>query len=70
MGGCGIKGGQVVGATDQDGIEVIDREMGVMDVVATMSQAIGLDLSTEFTTPRGRPMKVVDGGKPITELLG
>jgi hypothetical protein len=41
-----------------------------MDVVATMSQAIGLDLSTEFTTPRGRPMKVVDGGKPITELLG
>jgi hypothetical protein len=69
MGGAGIKGGQAVGATDKDGIDVIDRELGVMDVVATMCRALGVDLDTEYTTPRGRPYKVVDGGKPISELF-
>lgn len=70
MGGGGIKGGQVVGATDRDGVEVTDRPVGVMDVVATMTRAMGIDVATEYTTPRGRPYKVVDGGKPIAELFG
>jgi uncharacterized protein (DUF1501 family) len=69
MGGAGLKGGQAIGATDQDGVEVVDREFGVTDLVATMSKGMGLDLDTEFTTPRGRPLKVVDGGKPIAELI-
>ena len=69
MGGGGLKGGQVIGSTDADGVEVTDREVGVMDVVACMAKGMGLDLDTEFTTPRGRPIKVVDGGKPIPELF-
>jgi hypothetical protein len=70
MGGGGIKGGQVIGATDTDGIEITDRPVGVMDVVATMAQTMGIDLGTEYTTPLGRPIKVVDGGKPVKELVG
>jgi hypothetical protein len=70
MGGGGIKGGQTVGNTDKDGIDVVDRPVGVMDVVATMTQTMGIDLATQYTTPRGRPMKVVDGGAPIKELVG
>jgi hypothetical protein len=70
MGGGGIKGGQVVGATDKDGVDITDRPVGVMDVVATMTKAMGIDPATQFTTPRGRPIKVVDGGKPISELIG
>jgi hypothetical protein len=31
---------------------------------------MGIDLATQYTTPRGRPMKVVDGGEPIKELVG
>jgi hypothetical protein len=69
MGGCGLKGGQTVGATDKDGVEIIDKELGVMDVIATMAHAIGIDLNTQYTTPNGRPLKVVDGGKPISELV-
>ena len=69
MGGGGIKGGQAVGDTDKDGVDIIDRPVGVMDVVATMTKAMGIDLATQYTTPRGRPIKVVDGGKPITELI-
>ena len=61
--------GQVVGETDKDGVEITDRELGVMDLVATMTQAMGIDLDTQYTTPRGRPMKVVDAGQPIAELF-
>ena len=40
-----------------------------MDLIATMTKAMGIDLDTQYTTPRGRPIKVVDGGKPIAELI-
>ena len=69
MGGGGIKGGQAVGDTDKDGIDIVDRPVGVMDVIATMTKAMGIDLATQYTTPRGRPIKVVDDGKPISELI-
>ncbi len=70
VGGGGMKGGQVIGATDKDGIEVVDRPVGVMDLIATMTKGMGINVATQFTTPRGRPIKIVDGGKPIQELFG
>jgi hypothetical protein len=69
MGGGGLKGGQVVGATDKDGVDITDRPVGVMDVIATMTKTMGIDVNTQFTTPRGRPIKIVDGGTPIKELI-
>ena len=69
MGGGGMSGGHAVGATDKDGVEIIDRPVGVMDLIATMTKTMGIDLSTQYTTPRGRPMKIVDDGKPIDELF-
>jgi hypothetical protein len=30
---------------------------------------MGIDQSTQYTTPRGRPIKVVDGGKPLAQLF-
>ncbi len=69
MGGGGMKGGQLIGKTDKDGVEVVDREVGVMDLVACMTKGMGINLSTEYTTPRGRPYKLVDGAKPIAELF-
>ena len=41
-----------------------------MDLIATMTQTMGINVETQYTTPRGRPIKVVDGGKPIKELVG
>jgi hypothetical protein len=70
MGGGGLKGGQVVGGTDKDGVDIVGPEVGVMDLIATMAKAMGIALDTQYTTPRGRPTKVVDGGKPIKELFG
>jgi uncharacterized protein (DUF1501 family) len=70
LGGGGTKSGQVIGATDKDGIDITDRPITVMDLMATMTKTMGISLQTQYTTPRGRPMKVVDGGQPIKELLG
>jgi hypothetical protein len=69
-GGGGMKRGQVIGATDKDGVDVVDRPVGVMDLIATMTKTMGINLQTQYTTPRGRPMKIVDGGQPIKELFG
>jgi hypothetical protein len=69
MGGGGLKGGQAIGATDKDGVDIIDQPVGVMDLVATMSKGMGIDIATQYTTPRGRPIKVVDGGSPIPQLF-
>jgi hypothetical protein len=70
VGGGGIKGGQTIGATDTDGIDIVDRPIGVMDLMATLTRTMGINLDTQFTTPRGRPIKIVDGGKPVPELFG
>ena len=70
LGGGGLKSGQVIGATDTDGMDIVDRPVGVMDLIATMTKAMAINVDTQYTTPRGRPIKVVDGGKPINELFG
>jgi uncharacterized protein (DUF1501 family) len=70
VGGGGMKGGQTIGATDKDGVDIVDRPVGVMDLIATMTKAMGINVATSYTTPRGRPMKVVDGGQPIKEIVG
>ena len=70
MGGAGMKGGHAIGATDKDGVDIVDRPLGVNDVVACMVKAMGIDVNTRYTTPNGRPFLLVpEGGKPIPELF-
>ncbi len=69
LGGAGIQGGQVIGQTDADGVEITDREVGIMDLIATFCQAMGIPQETQYTTPRGRPYWVVDHGTPVAELF-
>ncbi len=67
--GAGIRGGQVIGATDAAGEQVTDRPVTVPDLFRTYCQALGIDPNTENTTPLGRPIKAVGGGKTIAELF-
>ena len=69
MGGGGMVGGHAIGSTDKDGVDITDNPVGVMDLVASMAKGMGIDQNTQYTTPRGRPIKVVDGGKPIPQLF-
>jgi uncharacterized protein (DUF1501 family) len=70
LSGCGVQGGQLVGATDASGFAVTDRPVTVPDLFCTICAALGIDPRHEYDTPVGRPMKLVDGGEPVRELFG
>ncbi|MFN9373538.1 MAG: DUF1501 domain-containing protein [Planctomycetaceae bacterium] len=70
MAGGGVRGGQVYGASSPDGQQVKDNPVTVQDLFATMCRSLRVDPSTENFSPIGRPLKIVDGGKPIEALFG
>jgi len=70
VGGGGLKGGVAVGATDKDGVGIVDKSYTPGDIWATVAYALGIPLDTVHTSSRGRPMKLANGGTPIKELIG
>ena len=68
--GGGVKGGRVVGKSDDIGAYPAERPVKPSEVVATIYHSLGLDLHTELPGPNGRPFPLVDfGTQPITELF-
>jgi hypothetical protein len=70
MAGGGIKGGQVVGASDDIGATPKDRPTTPAEVAATIYKGLGIPLSLELPGAQGRPIPLVDRGvEPIEELI-
>jgi hypothetical protein len=70
MAGGGIKGGQVVGASDSIGAAPQDRPVMPAHVAATVYKCLGIPVDMELKTPQGRVVRLVDHGfDPIDELL-
>jgi hypothetical protein len=70
LAGGGIKGGQVLGNTGEDGMQVRDRPVAVPEFLATICGALGIDHTKENITEEGRPIPIIDrGAKPVAELL-
>jgi len=69
LAGAGVRGGIVHGATDESGAKVVQDPANVPDFMATIASLLGVDPARELRTPRGRPITVTDGGKPIAALL-
>jgi len=70
MAGGGMPGGQVIGATDRNAAEAIERPVHYQDVIATLYHKLGIDArSITVTDPTGRPQYLVDRGAPIAELI-
>jgi uncharacterized protein (DUF1501 family) len=69
LGGAGMKGGIAVGQTNQDGTQVETEPYSSQDIMATVCHALGISLETTFTSRNGRPMKIANGGKIVTELF-
>jgi hypothetical protein len=68
--GGGVKGGQVVGSSDEIAAYPKDRPVTPAEVAASVYYALGIDLEHELPGPQGRPIPVVDYGiKPIMELF-
>ncbi len=60
LAGGGIRGGQVIGRTSDDGTEVADRPVAVQDLLATLVSALGIDAQKQNISNLGRPIRIVD----------
>jgi hypothetical protein len=68
LAGGGVKGGQVIGATNAFGEIPVDRPVTPPDLAFTILRLLGVDPARELTTPAGRPMKILNEGSFIGEL--
>jgi hypothetical protein len=69
LAGCGIKGGQVYGASDEDGIEVKDNPVTEGDFFATIYKALSIDPETKnYAGVRPVPLAPF-GSQVVSELL-
>jgi uncharacterized protein (DUF1501 family) len=68
--GAGVRGGQVIGKSDKDGMTPEERPVSVEDVATTIYSALGIDYNKQYVTPTGRPIHIATGGEPIQELWG
>jgi uncharacterized protein (DUF1501 family) len=69
LAGGGIRGGQVIGATSDDGMAVAERPVTVPDLLCSLCRCLGINPSHENISPLGRPLKIVDGGEVVEELF-
>src|SRR5881409_287705 len=68
--GGGVKGGRVVGKSDEIGGYPVERPVKPAEIVATIFHSLGLDLEAHLPGPQSRPFSLVDfGTKPILELF-
>jgi uncharacterized protein (DUF1501 family) len=67
--GGGVRGGMIHGATDKTGSEAEADEVEVPDFNATLGYALGLPTEQIVLAPNGRPFRLADKGKPITQLF-
>ena len=69
MAGGGVQGGIVVGATDKQAGEVVERPITPQDMCATVLDRLGIDYTKVLHTPLGRPVPLVDDGHPVREIF-
>lgn len=68
--GGGLKGGQVIGASSNDGSAVERDPVTPGDLFSSVCRAINVNPAKENMSPLGRPMRIVDKGEPIKALFG
>ena len=69
--GAGVQGGEIIGATDEEGGKVVEygwhkqRSVYPEDVLITMYSVMGIDWTKKITqTPSGRPFEYVENISP------
>jgi uncharacterized protein (DUF1501 family) len=70
LAGGGIKGGQVIGETDDLGLEIVNDRVHVHDLQATMLHCLGLDHKKLTYRHLGRDFRLTDvSGEVVTKML-
>ena len=71
MAGAGIKGGQIVGETDEIGLRAVKGKAHIHDIHASILQLLGLDHKETTYLHNGRNERpTINGGVPIDEIVG
>ncbi len=70
LAGGGIRGGQVIGKSDETTATVTERPVSPEDLTATLYHALGISHHAEVRDQLNRPLPVVRGGEPVLELWG
>jgi uncharacterized protein (DUF1501 family) len=67
--GAGIRGGQVIGASDPIGAEPSERRLTPKDLAATLYRFLAIDPFQDYQSREGRAFQVLDSGEAVQELL-
>jgi hypothetical protein len=68
LAGAGIRGGQVIGASDRIGAEPAERRITPKDLAATLYHFLGINPFQDYQSREGRTFQVLDSGQVIDEL--
>jgi len=69
LAGGGVRGGQVIGASDRVGESPLERPVTPADLANTIYRLLGIDPDSELVTPDGRPIRINQGGSFLTEIV-
>ncbi|HEY2343465.1 MAG TPA: DUF1501 domain-containing protein, partial [Chthoniobacteraceae bacterium] len=70
LAGAGIKGGQIIGTTDEVGYTVVDRPIHPNDLHATILKDFGLDQQSLYYLHENRKELVTNnGGEVVSEVF-
>ena len=68
--GGGVKGGQAIGKTSNDGTTVVDHPVSSADLLATVCKVLKIDPEKQNMSNVGRPIPVADRGSiPVMEVV-
>ena len=68
--GAGLRGGTVYGTSDKNAAYPTETPTSPEDLAATIYHALGIDPESQLKMLDGRPVPIVDGGRPLLQLFG
>jgi hypothetical protein len=69
LAGGGLRMGQVVGESTEKAEVPKTRPISPQDLMATVFSVLGIPQDLHYNDPSGRPVPMVNGGRPIAELV-
>ncbi len=67
--GGGINGGKLIGDTNDDGNKLVTNPIPPENLFATLCNQLGIDYNKVNYSPQGRPLKYINNGTVIDELI-
>lgn len=67
--GGGLASGKVIGETNDDGNQIISSPLAPENLFATLCSQLGIDYNKINYSPSGRPLKYINNGSIIEELV-